>query len=100
MKMHPSIEGVNVHIDKHFSAAPPLFQKAPVKVSQVFKDVFMVTMANEQGYFITDRRNTLRNPSCVFLWPLEIVVVCEWSVSEYVPKIPPAFTRYPHQQAR
>ena len=42
----------------------------------------MVLMTNEQGYYITDRRNTLRNPSCT-LWPLKIVVVREARVSEY-----------------
>ena len=34
-------------------------------MTQVFKGVFMVLMTNEQGYYITDRRNTPRNPACI-----------------------------------
>ena len=47
-------------------------------MTQASRGAFMVLMTNEQGYYITDRRNTLRNPSCT-LWPLKIVVAeCFW----------------------
>ena len=61
-----SLSGIqsNVHIQKHFTAAPPLFQRAPVKMTQGFKGLFMVLMTNEQDYYITDKKNTLRNPAC------------------------------------
>ena len=39
----------NVHIQKHFSAAPPLFQKAAVKMTQIFKGVFKVLKTKEMG---------------------------------------------------
>ena len=58
--------GICIHTQEHFSATPPLFQKPPVSVTQVFKGVFMVLMTNVQSYCLTDRRNTLRNPSCTF----------------------------------
>ena len=58
------------HIKTHFiSTPPPLFPKAPVEETLVFKGAFMVLMTNEQGYYIIDRRNTLRNPPCS-LWGL------------------------------
>ena len=57
-----------VHIQKHFIAAPPLFQKCSSLSIQVFKGVFMVLMTNEQGYLIIDRRRyTLKNHTCNLL---------------------------------
>ena len=39
-----SLELLSVHTQKHFSAAPPLFLKAPVSMIPIFKGVFMVSV--------------------------------------------------------
>ena len=51
-----------VHILKHFSTTHALIQKALDKVIWVFKDVLRILVTDEQGFYITNRRNALENP--------------------------------------
>ena len=44
------------------ASLPPLFQKAPVEVTPVFKGVFVVLVTNEQGYCINDGRKHPQKP--------------------------------------
>ena len=58
----------------HSCSLRTLIQKAPDKVTRVFKGVLMIVVTDEQGFYIINRRNALENlcnHSCSLRTPIQ-----------------------------